>query len=238
MRRNKPQYARPSRGPKSTGNEGREFLLYGLAVALLIVGGLAYVLWVRGQASSLPEVALQVGIGCDISKSLTPDEKRQYCGLMNNIVDQAFPNNTSAYVWSYSEVISKLYEGKPRNARALRTAQSIIIENSSGDWGTRQALVMQEMVRVGQEAERSGTPVAFVLFTDGEDHWKDETKAKATELAKLPNLKCVLVGPVEKEMRMATERNFAPLHEQGKLIVFSKTDTRDGIERFRDIIHR
>lgn len=236
MRTKKPQSrARPHRG--QSGNEGREFLLFGL-LALLLVGALAYILWVRGQASSLPEVALKVGIGCDISKSLTPDEKRQYCGLMNNIVDQAFPSNTSAYVWSYSEVIAKLYEGKPRNARALRTAQTILVENSSGDWGTRQALVMREMQTVGQEAQRNDTPVAFILFTDGEDHWKDETRAMAAELAKLPNLKCVLVGPVDKEMRMATERTFAPLHEQGKLIVFSKADTRDGIERFRDIIHK
>jgi len=238
MRYNKSYSGRPNRGkPGSGGKESQELLVFGI-IGLLLLGGLAYFLWARSQASAMPAVALQVGIGCDISKSLTPDEKRQYCGLMSIIVDQVFPNNTSAYVWSYSEVIDKLYEGKPRNARELRPAQTIIIENSSGDWGTRQSLVLREMNIVGQEAQRNATPVAFVLFTDGEDHWKDETRAAAAELAKLPNLKVVMVGPVEKEMRMETERTFASLHEQGKLIVFSRTDTRNGIERFRDIIHK
>ncbi|MDW8052755.1 MAG: VWA domain-containing protein [Armatimonadota bacterium] len=226
------------RGGRSRSYDGSEHNPWhiGLLLAAIAIGVLAasWLFWNYSQSRAL-RLPLAVGAGFDVSKSVTTRQKQQSVAFLNKMIGTVLPARTPIKIWRYAEVVETVHEGRPLASRELGRVSRDTIENYLGKWGTRPDKVMREFQRYLDS--QPGRKFVLCLFTDGESHDAEQTRALAEQLARDERVVAFIVGPVLTRYRSAVENDYyAPLRQARKLFVFSETDALDTLERVKDYL--
>lgn len=226
---------------RSRGNRGRSYegesqnpLLMGgillIAIVPFVFGG--FFLWYFSKSQSL-KMPLMVGAGFDVSQSVSREQKLRGVAFLNKLVGTVLPTRTPIKIWRYAETMETIHQSRPIASKELNTVARKMIENYMGTWGTRPDKVMQDFQRyLRQLPDRKAI---LCLFTDGECHSPQETRAIANQLAQDPQVVAVVVGPVLDKYRASVENDYyEPLNKAGKLLVFGETDAYDALDRLHE----
>ncbi|MFN7016012.1 MAG: hypothetical protein ACK4P5_02425 [Fimbriimonadales bacterium] len=224
------------RGTRGRSYEGdvQNALLPGILFIVILLAVVLAGWWVwrysHGQSLRTP---LLVGVGFDVSQSVTKEQKQRGVWFLTRLIDSVLPSRTPIKVWRYAETMEIVHEGRPIVSDELNKVSRDTIENYMGKWGTRPDKVMQDFQRYQQQhRERKAL---LCLFTDGECHSAAETRAIAAQLAQDSQVVAVVVGPVLNKYRASVENHYyAPLREAGKLFVFGETDALDTLNRLKE----
>jgi len=179
---------------------------------------------IRPQETRLP---LSVGAAFDISGSMQTDEKDLCFGVLSEMIDTIMPSRTPHRIWVYAEKIHRLMDIRPIDSSdPSLDALAERIKKPLGEKDTYQKLALQALLDYAK-AQPDRT-VVLCLFTDGEDHTREETRRLAEQISQQPNVRAVLVGPLEEGFQMDMEERLGVLKD--KLILFG----RDDIDRALD----
>jgi predicted metal-dependent peptidase len=193
--------------------------MFVVVVAALVAFGWWIWQYSRSKALSLP---LSVGAAFDISGSMQKDEKQRAVGVLYSMIDTIVPNQTPTRLWVYAEKIHESMDKRPTRSSELNSFAKRKITERLGEWGTYQKLPLQAMLDYAK-AQPNRT-VVLCLFTDGEDHTPEETRRLAEQISQQPNVRAVLVGPLEDQFRKRMREQLDALDRRGKLILFGMND--------------
>jgi hypothetical protein len=203
----------------------------GLIVAL--VGG-GFLLFSRRPAG--PKVDLLVG--ADVTGSMGKRDRQKVFGVLDETLSGVLPKNTLVELWSYDVNAHKFSDLVPTKPEDLWPDEDRMISlQSTTTPGTYPARVLKEMEPAIRKAQQTDTGVAIMLLTDGEDQDSKATVAEAKQLAGMSNIRAVwFVGATaENGFRSLIERNLGPLLGD-RLVVSSRNDAPEGLNRFRTLI--
>jgi hypothetical protein len=201
-------------------------------IAVLVGGG--FMLFSRKPTG--PRVSLLVG--ADITGSMGKNDRQKVFGVLDETVSSVLPKNTLVELWSYDVNSHKYSDIVPQKPEDLWSDEDRMISQKSVTTpGTYPARVLKDMEPAIAQAQESGKGAAIMLLTDGEDQDNKTTIAEVKQLAGASNLKAVwFVGTTsENGFRSLIERNLGPVLGD-RLVVTSKNDAPDGLNRFRDLI--
>jgi hypothetical protein len=225
-----------ARGRGSASGPGPSEALAALAalglIAVLVGGGLL----LFSHRSPGPRLSLLVG--ADITGSMGKNDRQKVFGVLDETVSGVLPKNTQVELWSYDVNSHKYSDLVPQKPEDLWPDEDrLIAQQSTKIPGTYPARVLKDMEPALQQAQDNGKGVAIMLLTDGEDQDNKTTLAEVKQLAGDGNLKAVwFVGTTaENGFRSLIERNYGPLLGE-RLVVSSKNDASDGLNRFRALI--
>ncbi|MCX7992768.1 MAG: VWA domain-containing protein [Fimbriimonadales bacterium] len=200
--------------------------------ALVTAVGIGWWILSHSKSHSL-RTPLIVGAGFDVSQSVSKLQKQRGVAFLNNVMDTLLPARTPIKIWRYAETFEVVHQGQPITSRDLNKVSRETIENHMGAWGTRPDKVLQQFRLYLQE--QPTRKAVLCLFTDGECHDPEATRAVAVQLAQDPRVVAVVIGPVINRYRASVEGdNYAPLREAGKLFVFGETDAQDTLSRLKE----
>jgi hypothetical protein len=225
--------SRGSRGHSYEG-ESQNTLLTGV----ILLGGILFVIaaawwfWNYSKSQAI-QTPLMVGAGFDVSQSVSREQKLRGVAFLNKLVGTVLPTRTPIKIWRYAETMETIHQSRPIASKELNTVTRKMIENYMGTWGTRPDKVMQDFQRYLQQLP--DRRAILCLFTDGECHSPQETRAIANQLAQDPQVVAVVVGPVLDKYRASVENDYyEPLNNAGKLLVFGETDAYDALDRLKE----
>ncbi len=184
---------------------------------------------------------LQVLVAGDVSRSVNPALRQSAMDGLKFAFKQALPTGTPVHFVFYD--------------REARTRPGVIEFNEPHDLdevstdfvkypprpekGTRQALALSRLEREADSLP-SGTPVAFVLLTDGEDQDAPSTTREAQKMAARPNFRGLLVvgAQMESQARMylrdRLDASLAPLQNR-RIVCGPEVSDRDA-DQFRALL--
>ncbi|OYT69549.1 MAG: hypothetical protein CFK48_07895 [Armatimonadetes bacterium CP1_7O] len=225
--------SRGSRGHSYEG-ESQNTLLTGV----ILLGGILFVIaaawwfWNYSKSQAI-QTPVMVGAGFDVSQSVSREQKLRGVAFLNKLVGTVLPTRTPIKIWRYAETMETIHQSRPIASKELNTVTRKMIENYMGTWGTRPDKVMQDFQRYLQQLP--DRRAILCLFTDGECHSPQETRAIANQLAQDPQVVAVVVGPVLDKYRASVENDYyEPLNNAGKLLVFGETDAYDALDRLKE----
>jgi hypothetical protein len=174
-----------------------------------------------------------VGVAFDNSGSMQKNEKQRAIGVLYSMIDRSVvPNKTPMRLWVYAEKIHESMEIRPTRSSELNSFAKSYITEQLGERGTYQKLALQTLLDYAK-AQPNRT-VVLCLFTDGENHTPEETRRLAEQISQQPNVRAVLVGPLEDQFRMGMRQRLGALDRSGKLILFGMKDVRNALDELRE----
>ncbi|OYT75423.1 MAG: hypothetical protein CFK49_03315 [Armatimonadetes bacterium JP3_11] len=205
---------------------------------MILLGGILFVIaaawwfWNYSKSQAI-QTPVMVGAGFDVSQSVSREQKLRGVAFLNKLVGTVLPTRTPIKIWRYAETMETIHQSRPIASKELNTVTRKMIENYMGTWGTRPDKVMQDFQRYLQQLP--DRRAILCLFTDGECHSPQETRAIANQLAQDPQVVAVVVGPVLDKYRASVENDYyEPLNNAGKLLVFGETDAYDALDRLKE----
>lgn len=228
---------RSSTSNHTTGARPSEALAALSAIGLIVMlVGVGYLL-VAHRASG-PRVNLLVG--ADITGSMHSVDRQKVFGVLDETVSGVMPKDSLVELWSYDVNAHKFSDLVPKKAEDLWPDEDRMIAlKSTTTPGTYPARAFKEMEPAIERARQEGKGAAIMLLTDGEDQDVKSTIGELKHISNMTNLKAVwFVGTTsENGFRSLIERNLGPILGE-RLVVTSKNDATDGMNRFHALIEK
>ena len=159
----------------------------------------------RSNSPSSPHAQsdkLHVLVAADVSRSVDAKLRQSAMDGLKFTLRQALPPGTPLHFVFYDRDArtrpGQLEFFEPRDLDEVSNA--FVQYAPRAEKGTRQALALSRLQREAR-ALPSGTPVAFVLLTDGEDQDAPATTREAKQIAAQPNFRGLLVVGAQMESR-------------------------------------
>lgn len=180
-------------------------------------------------------------VAADVSRSVNSALRQSATDGLKFALRQALPGGTPLHFVFYDREartrpgVIEFYE--PRDLDDVSSA--FIKYLPRPERGTRQSLALSRLLSEAR-ALPAGTPIAFALLTDGEDHDAPATTRLATQLAALPNFRGLLVVGAQMEspdrvyLRDQLNTSLAPLQRR-KVICGEEVSDREADE-FRELL--
>jgi hypothetical protein len=194
-----------------------------LAVGLILVAGGAMALRPKNTAQvettssnrpaagvQLPADKFHLFVGADVSASVNSKLRETAFDGLRFTLRQALPLGTPVHFVFYdtsartSPTVVEFFE--PRDLDEI--GDRLKKYPPRAEKGTQQALALQRLETEANDLP-SGTPVGFILLTDGEDQDRKATKAEAQKLAERPGFQGLMV--IGAQMESSTR---IPLRDQ------------------------
>ena len=179
---------------------------------------------------------LVLGIGSDESGSQDAAARDDGFVLSSAVIDEAVPPNTMVLGWAFAspKAARKIWGNPVSDAADMADLHHKFRASLPEGPGTHVAPLLKEFERAALDAKLHGQNIAFLIRTDGE--WSDYDKARpvAAALAKLPNVKAILIGPLPARGygRTHVESTLAAFGTH-RLIVCGTSEAEAAIARFR-----
>ncbi len=236
-----PKYTENTYGGEDGHSGGWSLVAIVVALGLLGLGG--WWLYQRTLENRLPAVSF--GVAYDVSHSMTLEEKQRSAGVLTRALDEIFADEVYVKTWRFAEEVREVDERNLVKSSELNPIYEKKIFSTLGKWGTKPSLALQDLFDFAKEPRNQNRPVVLCIFTDGEivvgnnpqqaDLQQTEAERQtvtnlASQIAKLQNVKAVVIGPVKEEFRREYQKLCAPLKEANKLVLFGETDAQRAVE--------
>ncbi len=196
----------------------------------------------REAAQALAQAdRLHVLVAGDVSRSVNSQLRQSAMDGLKFAFKQALPNGTPVHFVFYDREARTrpgLIEfNEPRDLDEIST--DFVKYPPRPEKGTRQALALSRLQREADSLP-SGTPVAFVLLTDGEDQDAPSTTREAQKMAARPDFRGLLVVGAQMEsrsrmyLRDRLDASLAPLQNR-KVVCGPEVSDREA-DQFRALL--
>jgi hypothetical protein len=191
--------------------------------------------------SARADSSLVLGIASDESGSQNIAARDDGFVLSSAVIDEAVPPNTTVLAWAFASPreVRKIWGSQVSDATDLAELHRKFRVSFPDGPGTHVTPLLKAFERAALEAQLQGHNIAFLILTDGE--WSDYDKARpvAAALARLHNVKAILIGPLPTRgyARTHVESTLAAFGSD-RLIVCNTSEAGAAITRFRAACQR